>query len=234
VGNTIRWYVYDGLGSVLADVDPNGNVTASRKYDVYGGVRSSTGTSTSKHKFVGKLGHPSDDESSLIYMQARYMDPQTGRFISLDPAEYGRNWFAYAHSNPVCRVDATGTIDGVLAGEEMEVDWASAVLAAGFAMLVILVGAVMLHDVALDVEGGLVSEMRRSREEDKWHRGAKQTGMEEFRRALKDWLENGQQGPKPRPNYPQSWNQAQRDALQAGDVDGSGDDDGSDGAADGE
>ncbi len=70
VGQTVRWYVYDGLGSVLAEVDPNGNVTASRKYDVYGGVRSSTGTSTSKHKFVGSLGHPSDDESCPIYMES--------------------------------------------------------------------------------------------------------------------------------------------------------------------
>ena len=53
---TVRSYVYDGLGSVLAEVDPNGTVTASRNYDVYGLVRSSTGTSTSNHKFVGSLG----------------------------------------------------------------------------------------------------------------------------------------------------------------------------------
>ena len=28
----VRWYVYDGLGSVLGEVDPNGNITSSRKY----------------------------------------------------------------------------------------------------------------------------------------------------------------------------------------------------------
>jgi hypothetical protein len=40
---TIRWYCMDGLGSVLAEVDPIGALTASRKY-VYGGVRASSGS----------------------------------------------------------------------------------------------------------------------------------------------------------------------------------------------
>jgi len=61
----VRWYLYDGLGSVQGEVDPSGNVTASRKFDVYGLVRGSTGTSTSKHKFVGGLGHTSEDEASF-------------------------------------------------------------------------------------------------------------------------------------------------------------------------
>jgi YD repeat-containing protein len=63
---TIRWYLYDGLGSVLAEIDPLGNLTASRKYDVYGLVRWSNGSSTSRHKFVGSLGHTSEDDTGLI------------------------------------------------------------------------------------------------------------------------------------------------------------------------
>ena len=35
----VRWYLYDGLGSVLGEVDPNGNITARRKYNVYGATR---------------------------------------------------------------------------------------------------------------------------------------------------------------------------------------------------
>ncbi len=35
----IRWYLYDGFGSILAEVDPLGNLTASRKYDACGLVR---------------------------------------------------------------------------------------------------------------------------------------------------------------------------------------------------
>ncbi|HEV2473212.1 MAG TPA: RHS repeat-associated core domain-containing protein [Chthonomonadales bacterium] len=113
VAGTVRWYLYDGLGSVLDEVDPNGNITANRKYDVYGSVRSSTGTSTSKHKFVGALGHPSEDETGLIYMQARYMDPATGTFASRD-AMSGGPTFLYCYDSPVNRLDPDGHLDGWL------------------------------------------------------------------------------------------------------------------------
>jgi len=106
----VRWYLYDGLGSVLGEVDDSGNITASRKYDVYGGVRASIGTSTSNHKFVGSLGHPSEDGTGLIYMRARWMDPSAGRFVSEDPQGDGPNWYAYATNSPTNKVDASGRI----------------------------------------------------------------------------------------------------------------------------
>ncbi len=112
VAGTIRWYLYDGLGSVLGEVDPTGTITSSRKYDVYGAVRSGVNpTGTSKHKFVGALGHPSEDETGLVYMRARYYDPMVGRFASEDPRGHGVNWFAYASANPVSRIDFDGHSD---------------------------------------------------------------------------------------------------------------------------
>jgi RHS repeat-associated protein len=104
----VRWYLYDGLGSALGEVDGSGNITATRKYDVYGAVRANTGTSTSKHKWVGALGHPSEDETGLIYMRARYMDPLTGRFVSEDLDRDGENWFAYCDNSPTGRLDSDG------------------------------------------------------------------------------------------------------------------------------
>jgi YD repeat-containing protein len=65
---TIRWYVCDGLGSVVGEVAPDGTLTRAQSFDVYGCVRTSSGTATTKHKFVAALGHPSDDERGLIYM----------------------------------------------------------------------------------------------------------------------------------------------------------------------
>jgi len=125
----VRWYVYDGLGSVLAEVDPTGNITSRRKYDVYGLVRNASvvgdnAGGTSSHKFVGKLGHPSEDNTGYVYMQARYMDPNTGRFVSQDSALNGTNWFVYCENNPVDNVDADGkglgslvaAFGGILAG----------------------------------------------------------------------------------------------------------------------
>ena len=109
VSGTVRWYLYDGLGSVLGEVDPAGTITGSRKYDVYGLVRSGTNPGgTSKHKFVGSLGHPSEDETGLTYMRARYYDPNLGRFVSQDPRLSGENWYVYANDNPVNYSDGDG------------------------------------------------------------------------------------------------------------------------------
>ena len=105
---SVRWYIYDGLGSVVAEVDPNGNVTSTRKYDVYGAVRGTTGTPTSKHAFVGQLGHTTEDETGLTYMRARYYGPAIGRFISEDPGRNGDNWFGYANAEPTNGADLTG------------------------------------------------------------------------------------------------------------------------------
>jgi RHS repeat-associated protein len=105
---TIRWYVYDGLGSVVGEVAPDGTLTRAQSFDVYGCVRTGSGAATTKHRFVGALGHPSDDETGLIYMRARHMDPVCGRFVSEDPANGGHNWLAYCSDNPVNKVDANG------------------------------------------------------------------------------------------------------------------------------
>ena len=110
--NNVSWYVYDGLGSVVEEVSPSGTVTASRKYDVYGAVRSGQ-AGTSSQKFVGKLGHESDASTGLIYMRARYYDPGTGRFVSQDPKGQGENWFTYCDDAPTNQIDITGK-DAVL------------------------------------------------------------------------------------------------------------------------
>ena len=96
VAGTVRWYVYDGLGSMMGEVAPDGTLTRTQSFDVYGAVRTSSGTATTKHKFVGSLGHPSDDETGLVYMRARYYDPVVGRFVSEDPAANGNNWLLTA------------------------------------------------------------------------------------------------------------------------------------------
>jgi RHS repeat-associated protein len=119
----VSWYLYDGLGSVVGLVDQSGNVTNTRKYDVYGAPRNAqTGTA---HCFVGSLGHTSDAETGLIYMRARYYDPAAGRFVSEDRVKDGPNWFIYCDNDPVNKVDATGNsadgiVDGLIAGLILE------------------------------------------------------------------------------------------------------------------
>ena len=109
VTGTYKWYVYDGLGSVVSEVDESGTPSAPIAFDVYGQRRYGD-VGTSPNKFCGSLGHASEDETGLIYMRARYMDPTLGRFVSEDPARSGANWFGYADSNPTNKVDADGCV----------------------------------------------------------------------------------------------------------------------------
>lgn len=46
--------------------------------------------------------------SCLYYFNARWYDPQLGRFITEDPIKNGNNWFAYAANNPLRFVDPSG------------------------------------------------------------------------------------------------------------------------------
>ena len=61
-------------------------------------------------------GYYLDDETGLYYLNARYYDPEIGRFISPDGTEYlepetinGLNLYAYCGNNPVMYMDPAGT-----------------------------------------------------------------------------------------------------------------------------
>ena len=139
-GPEYRWYVYDGLGSVVGEVDVNGNLTSSPKYDVYGLVRANPGTASSAMGFVGGLGHLSEAGTGLIYMKARYYDPSLGRFVSQDTAKDGVDWFAYCDNNPVNEADSDGKMAGVIA----------VILLAAVASFYAYVGNIIGYDWFLD------------------------------------------------------------------------------------
>ena len=111
-GNTTLAYpLYDGHGnmSALLTRDGTGYDTGNWKtYDVWGSVRSGGSSADPKQGYVASIGHVSDDESSLIYMRARYYEAATGRFISEDPAGDGINWYIYCKNNPINRSDISG------------------------------------------------------------------------------------------------------------------------------
>ena len=49
-----------------------------------------------------------DPDTGLHYSNARWYDPELGRFITEDPIKDGLNWYAYCGNNPVNYVDPTG------------------------------------------------------------------------------------------------------------------------------
>lgn len=49
-----------------------------------------------------------DPDTGLYYFNARWVDPNMGRFIIEDPIKDGNNWHIYAYNNPLRFIDPTG------------------------------------------------------------------------------------------------------------------------------
>jgi RHS repeat-associated protein len=105
-------YVYtDPQGTPLAEADASGNITARFDYAPYGTAVASMSPAPNG---PGYTGHVNDPDTGLVYMQARYYDPGTGRFLSVDPVEpsagnpFNFSRYAYANNNPVSNTDPTG------------------------------------------------------------------------------------------------------------------------------
>jgi len=102
------YYLFDGLGSVVALMPPSAaDVTNTYLYDPYGVTEHQTGTQYNPWQFAsGYL-----DASTLYYKYGtRYYD-RFGRWTQKD-SQPSANPYLYANDNPVNMVDPTGT-DGV-------------------------------------------------------------------------------------------------------------------------
>jgi RHS repeat-associated protein len=83
-----------------------------RQSTPYGGVRGPAVTDPGGRGFLNK---PADDTSGLVILGARNYDPDTGRFISLDPMlemndPRQLNGYGYASANPILNSDPSGLI----------------------------------------------------------------------------------------------------------------------------
>ncbi|MFY0565417.1 FG-GAP-like repeat-containing protein [Archangium lansingense] len=111
------WYHQDHLGSVRALTNQSGQKVASYDYSAFGATLAS---SSSVANSRGYGGHEVDD-TGLVYMNARYYDPQLGRFISPDalvPSSgnpQALNRYAYVYNNPISNTDPTGHVPVVAA-----------------------------------------------------------------------------------------------------------------------
>ncbi len=120
----VQTYVlHDSLGSTTDLLDGTGNGVATYGYDIFGAIRSQTGSSPNQWLFAGEQR---DSDSSLYFLRARYYDPAIGRFLSQDPAQAGHP-YAYANNNPVNFVDPYGLdacdVAGTLLGAEDQCRW---------------------------------------------------------------------------------------------------------------
>jgi RHS repeat-associated protein len=104
-----RYYVFDGLGSVVALTDSTGNTAATYKYEPFGKLISSTGTVTNPWRWLGGFGVYADGSTGLYKMGTRYYDQTLGRFTQVDPIAGGSaNAYDYAFQDPINVFDPTG------------------------------------------------------------------------------------------------------------------------------
>ena len=102
----ITYLVTDSLGSVRGLVSSSGSLTGTASYDAWGNPESAGGlAATTPFGFAGGY----TDTDGLIYLQARYYEPSTGQFISVDPLiAQTLQPYAYAGGDPVRNTDPSG------------------------------------------------------------------------------------------------------------------------------
>lgn len=102
-----RSYVPDPLGSTIALLDNTQTKTDTFSYWPYGEVQSRTGTTATPFQFVGTLGYYRD-ATDRMYVRARYLRPNLGRWQTVDPYWPVEEAFGYAGANPLTYVDFSG------------------------------------------------------------------------------------------------------------------------------
>ena len=90
--NGVPYYFHKNLqGDIIAIADQNGKVVARYTYDAWGVctiLSDTSGCSISTVNPYRYRGYYFDTETGMYYLQTRYYDPETGRFINADDAAY--------------------------------------------------------------------------------------------------------------------------------------------------
>ena len=102
----VYWFLTDNLGTVRDIVNQQGHAVAGGhyQYTAFGQLLAGD-TALTRYLYTGR---EFDATTGLQYNRHRWYDPHSGRFLSEDPIKDGKNWYAYAGSNPTNGTDPSG------------------------------------------------------------------------------------------------------------------------------
>jgi RHS repeat-associated protein len=107
-GSTTTYLHRDQLGSIRLITDSAGSssTATTMTYDPYGNVTSTSGSLTSPFGFADEY---TDSESGLLHTGARYYDPSTGQFLTVDPKVAATlSPYGYLAGDPLNGTDPSG------------------------------------------------------------------------------------------------------------------------------
>ena len=107
VGTSFFIHHSDHLGSIQAVTDAAGVEVRRQDHTPFGNQHYAWGSHAESKGWIGER----EEETELVYLNARYYDPEIGRFTALDPVArlgQGLNRYAYSLNSPVNLLDPSG------------------------------------------------------------------------------------------------------------------------------
>ena len=112
------YYVKNLQGDIVKILDEDGNEKASYVYNAWGDIISQSDDELASINPLRYRGYVYDEDTTLYYLQTRYYDPTTGRFINADDTAYigatgtvlSENIFTYCENNAIMFTDYNGQL----------------------------------------------------------------------------------------------------------------------------
>ena len=118
--DNIYYYVKNIQGDVVKIVNQYGQTVVTYIYDAWGNILNQDDLpkyAISNLNPFRYRGYIYDYETGLYYLQSRYYDPTTGRFLNADDTTFlsskfllGESLFTYCVNNPISYIDKTGNL----------------------------------------------------------------------------------------------------------------------------
>ncbi len=109
--NEVNYYHYDGLGSTRTLTNPSSEITDSYTYEAFGELLEQTGETDNNYLYTGEQIDPN---TGNYYLRARYYNPGSGRFLSMDSFNGNAqepitlHKYLYGNADPVNMIDPSG------------------------------------------------------------------------------------------------------------------------------